>query len=116
MSVECPIAAARNLPRVGARKCPCPQQRSITRPTWVKEAVKAARPAPATARRATEWRVWQVVDISSDDAPVRQERYFVHSADGIVMATYTDARGELTSEHVPTGDVAVWAATRESEY
>jgi HEAT repeat protein len=113
------IAAARNLPRVGGAKVPPALKQAIDNEAdaKVKEAVKAAQagaPPPPVAR--TEWRVWQVVDPSSDDAPVRQEQYFVHSTDGIVMATYTDARGELTSEHVPAGDVAVWAASRESEY
>ncbi len=46
--------------------------------------------------------------------------YFIASAggDGIVWATYTDARGEITSEHVPPGTdrADVWAGGRESEY
>ena len=53
---------------------------------------------------------------SADDAAVRQEQYFVHTADGIVWASYTDARGELNSEHIPPGETIVWPASRESEY
>jgi hypothetical protein len=33
-----------------------------------------------------------------------------------VWATYTDARGEITSEHVPPGDATTWPASREPEY
>jgi hypothetical protein len=72
----------------------------------------AAAPLPAR----TEWRTFYVVDPGADDAPVRQEQYFVHTGDGLVWASYTDARGELNSEHIPPGDAVVWAASRESEY
>ncbi len=71
---------------------------------------------PRVARN--EWRNLYVVDVGSDEARVRQEPFFVHGGDGIVWASYTDARGELTSEHVP-GDIGpqdVWAASREPEY
>ena len=49
---------------------------------------------------------------------VRQEPYFVHGPDGIVWASYTDARGELNSEHVAadTGREHVRPASREAEY
>ncbi len=77
-------------------------------------AVTAAPPPPPPAR--TEWRVFYVVDPSADDAAVRQEQYFVHTSDGVVWASYTDARGELTSEHVPPGAIVVWPSSRESEY
>ncbi|MDQ3334375.1 MAG: HEAT repeat domain-containing protein [Myxococcota bacterium] len=80
----------------------------------VRAAVKAATAAPPPAR--TEWRTFYVVDPSADDAAVRQEQYFVHTADGIVWASYTDARGELNSEHIPPGEAVVWPASRESEY
>ena len=81
----------------------------------VRQAAKAAvKPLPAR----TEWRNFYVVDASADDARVRQEPYFVHGPDGVVWASYTDARGELTSEHVAPGTDRqhVWAASRESEY
>ena len=82
----------------------------------VRLAAKTAQSgAPPMAARI-EWRSFYVVDPSADDAPVRQEPYFVHTPDGIVWATHTDARGELTSEHVPAGDATVWPATREGEY
>lgn len=71
---------------------------------------------PAVAR--SEWRNLYVVDVGADDARVRQEPFFVHGEDGIVWASYTDARGELTSEHVPPAVNAtnVWSASREPEY
>jgi len=64
----------------------------------------------------TEWRSIYVVDAAADDASVRQEPYFVHTPDHLVWAAYTDARGELASEHVPPGDAVVWPASREPEY
>jgi hypothetical protein len=59
-----------------------------------------------------------VVDPSADDARVRQEQYFVHSPDDLVWASYTDARGELTTEHVPadTARDRVLPASHEAEY
>ncbi len=81
--------------------------------TQVQEAVKAAH-TPPVAR--TEWRTFYVVDPGADDAAVRQEPYFVLTpADGLVWATYTDARGHLTSEHVPPGATVVGSASRASE-
>lgn len=77
-------------------------------------AAAKAKPAPPVAR--SEWRTFYVVDPSADDAPVREEPYFVHTPDGLVWATYTDARGEITSEHVPPGDATTWPASREGEY
>jgi HEAT repeat protein len=87
----------------------------------VDPAVKdAARTAPPAIPARSDFVTFYVVDASSDDAPVRQEAYFVHGPDGIVWATYTDARGHITSEHVPpVTDVASWPvrpASRESEY
>jgi len=84
----------------------------------VRDAVKAAQGgAPPIAAR-NNWRTFQVVDPSADDAPVRQEPYFVHGPDGVVWASYTDARGELNSEHVAPGTEQehVRPASRESEY
>ena len=82
-------------------------------PFFVNARPVATTPLPAAR---TEWRIFYVVDPSADDAPVRQEQYFVHTPDGVVWASYTDARGELTSEHVPPGDSIVWPASREAEY
>ncbi|HEU0036886.1 MAG TPA: HEAT repeat domain-containing protein [Kofleriaceae bacterium] len=112
------IAAAKNLARVGGTKvAPAFKQALDTdSDAMVRDAIKAAQTAVAAPVARTEWRVFQVVDPGADDAPVRQEQYFVHTADGIVWASYTDARGELASEHVPAGDLNVWPASRESEY
>jgi hypothetical protein len=84
----------------------------------VRDAAKAAQGgAPAMIAR-TDWRTFQVIDKTADDAPVRQEPYFVHGPDGVVWATYTDARGEINSEHIApdTEQEHVRPATRESEY
>jgi len=82
-------------------------------------AVKDAAKAHATALPArSEWRTFYVIDPGADESPVRQEPYFIHGSDHIVWATYTDARGEITSEHAPpgTGETEVLPASREGEY
>ncbi|MEO8551530.1 MAG: HEAT repeat domain-containing protein, partial [Kofleriaceae bacterium] len=75
-----------------------------------------ARPPAQPAR--SEWRNLYVVDVSADESRVRQEPFFVQGDDDIVWAAYTDARGELTSEHMPPniGSSNVWSASREPEY
>ena len=75
-----------------------------------------ARPPVQVAR--SEWRNLYIVDVGAADARVRQEPFFIHGDDGVVWASYTDARGELTSEHMPPniGPANVWSASRESEY
>ena len=80
-----------------------------------RDAVKAA-PGPLPAR--DEWRTFYVVDPSAADARVRQEPYFVHSPDDLIWASYTDARGELTTEHIPADTSAdqIAPASREPEY
>jgi HEAT repeat protein len=84
----------------------------------VQAAIKAAQGgAPAFVPR-DNWRTFQVIDPSADNASVRQEPYFVHGPDGIVWASYTDARGELNSEHIAAGTDKehVRPASREAEY
>jgi hypothetical protein len=73
----------------------------------------AAHAVPAVPRG--EWRSFYVVDPDADDSPVRQEPYFVIAGDGLAWATYTDARGELTSEHFPAGDATVLSRPHEEE-
>jgi HEAT repeat protein len=82
----------------------------------VQAAIKAADPRPIVPR--DNWRTFQVIDPSADNAAVRQEPYFVHGPDGIVWASYTDARGELNSEHIAAGTDKehVRPASREAEY
>lgn len=77
-------------------------------------AQQTATPLPAR----NNWRTFQVVDPSADDAPVRQEPYFVQGPDEVVWASYTDARGELNSEHIAPGTEQehVHPASREPEY
>jgi hypothetical protein len=78
----------------------------------------AAKTAPAALPPRTEWRTFYVVDPSADDARVRQEAYFVASPDDLIWASYTDARGELTTEHIPAGTTpdGVLPASHEAEY
>ncbi|MFT3699718.1 MAG: HEAT repeat domain-containing protein [Kofleriaceae bacterium] len=73
---------------------------------------------PAARPPRNEWRNLYVVDVGADEARVRQEPFFIHTDDGLVWASYTDARGELTTEHAPAslGPDDVWAASRETEY
>lgn len=113
------IAAARALARLGGPKATAALKTASDGDgdPLVRDAAKTAAAtvaAPLPAR--TEWRTFYVVDPGADDAPVRQEQYFVHTPDGLIWASYTDARGELNSEHMPPGDAIVWAASRETEY
>jgi cellulose synthase operon protein C len=115
ISVHVRIAAARAIARVGGPKSAAALKLAEADADLdVRAAVKAVTTAPPPVR--TEWRTFYVVDPSADDAAVRQEQYFVHTADDLVWASYTDARGELNSEHVPAGDAVVWPASREAEY
>ena len=109
------IAAARAIARVGGAKATAALKLAeADGDPDVRAGVKAATTAAPPAR--TEWRTFYVVDPSADDAAVRQEQYFVHTTDDIVWASYTDARGELNSEHIPPGEAVVWPASREAEY
>ena len=119
VSVNVRVAAARALARLGGAKATAALKTAgdgdsdpLVRQAAKTAAAAAAAPLPARV----EWRTFYVVDPGTDDAPVRQEQYFVHTADGLIWASYTDARGELNSEHVPPGDAVVWAASRENEY
>jgi HEAT repeat protein len=121
------IAAAEGLARivVGASKDAAARvktaldtaARNEIEPT-VQAAIKVAHAGAPPIPPRDNWRTFQVIDPSSDNAAVRQEPYFVHSADGVVWASYTDARGELNSEHVPasTDKEHVRPASREAEY
>ncbi len=109
------IAAAHALARAGGAKATAALKLAADSDDdpAIKEAARAAaRPIPPRV----EWRLFYVVDKSADDAPVRQEPYFVHTADDLVWASYTDARGDLASEHMPAGEATALAASREAEY
>ncbi|MBA3392089.1 MAG: HEAT repeat domain-containing protein [Deltaproteobacteria bacterium] len=112
------VAAVHALARVGGPKAAAALKLASNDadPEVRAAALAVAQTAPPPPPARTEWRVFYVVDPSADDAAVRQEQYFVHTADSLVWASYTDARGELTSEHVPPGEIVVWPASRESEY
>jgi HEAT repeat protein len=111
------IAAARALHRIGgARPAAALKLAGDTdADPIVRDAAKTA-PGPIPAR--SEWRTFYVVDPSAGDARVRQEQYFVHSPDDLVWASYTDARGELTTEHIPaeTSRTSISPASHEPEY
>jgi HEAT repeat protein len=85
-----------------------------------RDASEAVRAAAAGGRfdppARTDWRNWYVVDPERGDSPVRQEPYFVVSPDGIVVAYYTDARGEVTEERQPPGDELVAPRGHERQH
>jgi HEAT repeat protein len=111
------VAAARALQRIGGTRQAAALKLAADsdQDLLVREAAKTAAP-PIPAR--SEWRTFYIVDPSAEDARVRQEAYFVHSPDDIVWASYTDARGELTTEHIPpdTSRNRVLPASHEAEY
>ena len=110
------VAAARALHRIGGPRATAALKLADGDRDPIVRA--AARTAPGQVPPRSEWRTFYVVDPSADDARVRQEPYFVHAADDVVWASYTDARGELTTEHAPaettSSDVA--PASHETEY
>jgi HEAT repeat protein len=111
------IAAARALGRTGNAKAAA--ARKLAGETDADPMVRAAATtAPPALPARSEWRTFYVVDPTTGDARVRQEPYFVHTADDLVWATYTDARGELTTEHIPaeTSRDDVMPASHEAEY
>jgi hypothetical protein len=86
-----------------------------TRDPDLAAAATVAGQAPPAVPRRSEWRAFYVVDPSADDRPVRQEPYFIVGSDHLIWATYTDARGEIATEHFPAGDAIVLPASREDE-
>jgi HEAT repeat protein len=82
----------------------------------VREAAAAALHGDTGVVPRDDWRNFYFVDPGSDDAPVRQEPYFVIAADGIVDALYTDARGESAEEWFPSGEYLIAPKTQESAY
>jgi len=84
----------------------------------VRAAFKVAMTSPPKQLPRDNWRTFQVIDPAADNSAVRQEAYFVHGPDGVVWASYTDARGELNSEHIAAGTEKehVRPASREPEY
>jgi len=119
-SLHVRVAAIRALQRVGGPRTAAALKLAADDPEpIVRDAARAGGLAPGAALPLrSEWRTFYVVDPSAGDARVRQEQYFVHTSDDIVWASYTDARGELTTEHVPadTSRDDISPASRESEY
>ena len=111
------IAAARALARTGDAKAAAARKLAADADADPGVRSAATLPPPALPPRA-EWRTFYVVDPSTGDARVRQEPYFVQTSDDVVWASYTDARGELTTEHVPadTSRDDVLPASHEAEY
>ncbi|TMQ13243.1 MAG: hypothetical protein E6J90_28955 [Deltaproteobacteria bacterium] len=111
------IAAARALHRIGGSHAAAALKAAAdTDPDPNIRA--AAKTAPGAIPPRGEWRTFYVVDPSAGDTRVRQEPYFVHSPDDVVWASYTDARGELTTEHIPaeTTRDSIAPASHEPEY
>lgn len=110
------VAAVRALHRIGGPRTAAALKRAADDAEPIVR--DAARTAPPAAPPRSEWRTFYVVDPSAGDARVRQEQYFVHTSDDVVWGSYTDARGELTSEHLPadTSRDDISPASRESEY
>src|SRR5690606_1752797 len=69
----------------------------------VRAAARAALAGAFEPPARTEWRNFLVVDADRDDRPVPQAAYFLLSADGLVTAHYSDARGYVTEEQFPPG-------------
>ncbi|MCB9563647.1 MAG: HEAT repeat domain-containing protein [Kofleriaceae bacterium] len=117
-------AAARTLGRLGAdadgaraARAALEHAAATDRDDTVKATAAAALAGELTAPPPRdEWRVFYVVDPTADDKPVKAEPYFVLGADGLAWATYTDARGDIVTEHFPAGDAIVAPQSRESEY
>jgi HEAT repeat protein len=115
-------AAARALQRIGGPLSAAALQAAVHDHDRDHDAdpalAEAARTPPGPLPPRSEWRTFYVVDPSAGDARIRQEQYFVHTADDLVWASYTDARGELTTEHIPaeTSRDSISPASRESEY
>lgn len=78
------------------------------------ELVRAGLAAPRAASGQVAWRIYEIVDAEADDAPVRQQRYFLRDDDGPVRALTTDVNGEIVGERFPVDGELVPAA-REAE-
>lgn len=65
-----------------------------------------------------EWRMFDLAASREVGQRLGNQPYFIHGPDGVVWATYSDVRGQLTSEHIAPGTWAahVWPADRESSY
>ncbi len=116
------LAAATALGRTGKATAALVAAATSDRDPAVRKAATDAQPGlppPPAATPKDPWALFYVVDPATDDAISRQGPFFVHRPDGIVWATYTDARGMLAAEHRPAGDAdkwPVWPASREAEY
>jgi hypothetical protein len=75
----------------------------------------AALTVPAVTAESPQWRIFALVDADANDAPVRQQPYFLQGSDGVVRAMYTDANGEITSERLPAASVLL-PASREADF
>lgn len=79
------------------------------------ELVRAAL-GPPKPLPPPQWRIFEIVDADADDAPVRQQRYFLQGDDGLMRAMYTDANGEIVGERLPGGDPLLLPGSREADY
>ncbi len=115
------IAAARALGDLAASGtgsiAPVLKQVADTDPNdQVRAAASAALAGRFVPPPRTDWRNFYFVDPDNDDAPVRQEPYFLSTSDGLVTAFYTDERGEAGEEQFPPGDYIIAPKSTTSEY
>lgn len=110
------IAAARALSLTKGGDDALARAADADREPLVKQAAAAVIAKPFAPPERTDWRNFYFVDPGNDDAPVKQEPYFVVSADGIAKALYTDARGEHADEWFPPGDHLIAPKSRLVEY
>jgi HEAT repeat protein len=81
----------------------------------VRTAAKAS-PRAELARVTSQWRIFEIVDSQANDAPVRQHPYFMQGHDGLIRAVYTDSNGEIVGERMPSGQVDLLPASRETDF
>lgn len=110
------LAAALIRQRTAGAKLPVELSAALTKLAEDPSELVRAALGPPSPIAPSEWRIFEIVDTEADDAPVRQQRYFLQGGDGLVRATYTDANGEITGERLPGGELLLLAGSREADY
>ncbi|MCG8419003.1 MAG: HEAT repeat domain-containing protein [Proteobacteria bacterium] len=110
------MAACRALSMIGTADKTLRLVRQRDRERRVRQAAEQGLAAPFQPPRRTDWRHFYFVDPDRDNAPVKQEPYFLVAADGLVTALYTDARGIAIEEQFPPGDLILSPRSTASRY
>jgi cellulose synthase operon protein C len=123
------LAASLALQRDQGAKLPAELTAALTKlaadpSELVRAAVAVKPPQEAQLVLPPRWRIYEIVDADAGDAPVRQQRYFLHGEgqlemgrrDRIVRALYTDPNGELVGERMPGDSALLLPASREGDY